>query len=1120
MTYRKKLIEVALPLEAINMESAREKSIRHGHPSTLHLWWSRKPTATARAVLWASLVDDPSSWPDKFPTEADQTRERQRLFDILGRIETETDKKGNQKQVVRGLVSWDDVNDPNSGVLEAAQREIARCLAWERGEEPPTKPEAVRAYIAKYAPPMYDPFAGGGSIPLEAQRLGLEAHASDLNPVAVLINKALIEIPPKFKDKSPVNPEDRAKKSISLWRGAQGLAADVRYYGKWMRDEAFQQIGHLYPKVSLTPQPPLPRGEGEPEKWEISVATQKKMQEVARQLRQESTPSEAILWEMLRNRKLEGRKFRRQHPIGVFVVDFFCKEEALIVEVDGPVHDTQQDLDRQRQELLESLGLRFVRLSSHLVETNLPKALAQISTAFLPSPSGRGAGGEGKATVIAWLWARTVKCPNPACGCAMPLVRSFQLSTKKGKEAWVEPVVEERKEEREVSKDEPSPLTSHSSILTPQIRFIVKSGQGKAPEGTVDRKGARCIACETPVPLEYVRQEGRAGRMGAQMMAIVAEGQNGRVYLAPTAEQEAIANAAQPQWKPDTDLPKKALGFRVQNYGMTKHADLFTPRQLVALTTFSDLVGEARERATQDALAAGLPDDDVPLAEGGTGARAYGEAISVYLTFAVDRLADRCSTICSWNVGYVKVEHTFGRQAIPMTWDFAEANPMSNSTGNFNSAIDWVVKVLESDPTSTDGHVTQHDATAPHPHDTTPKLISTDPPYYDNIGYADLSDFFYVWLRRSLGAIYPSIFNTVLVPKAQELVADHFRHGGHTQAKDFFEAGLVKFFHRANNLNHRNYPVTVYYALKQTESDDSDQVASTGWETILEGLIQSNFSIDGTWPMRTERSGRLRDNNSNALASSIVLVCRPRPTDAPKITRRQFLTELKRQLPRALHTLQQGNIAPVDLAQASIGPGMAVFSQYAAVLENDGSPMRVRTALQLINQYLDEYLTEQESEFDSNTRWALTWFEQYQFNPGPYGDAETLSKAKNTSVQGMVDAGILEAKGGKVRLLDRASLPSPLGRGVGGEGATDWLITQYLIHALDQHGETGAAALLAKLGDSGEIARDLAYRLYNLCDRKGWTQEAIAYNSLVISWPEITRLATEAKTRDTQTTLF
>ncbi|MBF1999091.1 MAG: DUF1156 domain-containing protein [Synechococcales cyanobacterium M58_A2018_015] len=998
MPHRKKLIEIALPLEAINLESAREKSIRHGHPSTLHLWWARRPLAACRAVLWASLVDDPSSWPDKFPTEADQTRERQRLFDLLGRIETETDKKGNTKQVVRGLVSWDDVNDPNSGVLEAAQREIARCLAWERGEEPPTKPDAVRAYIAKYAPPVYDPFAGGGSIPLEAQRLGLEAHASDLNPVAVLINKALIEIPPKFKDESPVNPEDRAKKSISSWRGAQGLAADVRFYGAWMRERAFERIGYLYPKVRIG-----------------------------------------------------------NH---------------------GGTEDTE-------------------------------------------------------ATVIAWLWARTVTCPNPACGCAMPLVRSFQLSTKKGKEAWVEPIVENMNHGDTENTEQPlrdlrasvvnknhgdtenteQTLRDLRASVVPKIRFIVKSGQGKAPEGTVDRKGARCIACGTPVPLEYVRQEGRAGRMGQQMMAIVAEGQNGRVYLAPQLEHIEIAQSAQPTWKPDADLPHNPRDFKTPNYGMKKTSDLFTPRQLVALTTFSDLVGEARERATQDAIAAGLPDDDVPLAEGGTGARAYGEAIATYLGMNVSRLANRSSSMCFWDTKGEKVQQVFARQAIPMNWDFTEGNPFSDSSGNFLGQLDYLIRVIENSVPTACTKVIQYDATAQHSDDVILKLVSTDPPYYDNIGYADLSDFFYVWLRRSLSSLYPDIFSTLLVPKAQELVATPYRFGGSKEkAKEFFETGLGKAFQRINQITRFDYPTTIYYAFKQSEAETNGQdadtsVASTGWETMLEGLIQSGFSIDGTWPMRSELTGNLKKNVS-ALASSIVLVCRPRPADAPKITRRQFLSELKRQLPHALKTLQQGNIAPVDLAQASIGPGMAIYSQYAAVLENDGSPLRVRTALQLINQYLDEYLTEQEGEFDSDTRWALTWFEQYQFAPGQYGDAETLSKAKNTSVQGMVEAGILEAKGGKVRLLQRSELKSDWNPNSDSR-IPDWEITQHLIHALDQHGETGAAALLAKLGGRGEIARDLAYRLYSLCDRKGWTQESLAYNSLVISWPEISRLAAD-----------
>ena len=920
---KKKLIEVALPLEAINKESAREKSIRHGHPSTLHLWWARRPLATCRAVLFASLVDDPSSHPDQFPTEEEQDKERDRLFRIIER-----------------LVKWENSN--NQDVLAEARAEILKSTDGN-------------------PPPVYDPFCGGGSIPLEAQRLGLEAHGSDLNPVAVLITKALIEIPPKFKDMPPVNPEAQKKLKTSRWYGAQGLAEDVRYYGKWMQEEAYKRIGHLYPKVKL------------------------------------------------------------------------------------------------RQEY-----------------------------------------GGCEATVIAWLWARTVKCPNPACGVQMPLVRSFKLSTKKGKESWVEPFVDD----------------THKP---PLIRFEVNSGKGKAPDGTVSRQGATCVCCGTPVSLDHVRTEGKAGRMSAQLMAIVAEGKGQRVYVVPNDEHETIATKAQPEWKPDTDLPEQALGFRVQGYGMTKHADLFTARQLVALTTFSNLVSKVREQVQHDAVVTGMLNDNLPLSEGGIGAIAYADAVAAYLGLCVSRLSNYCSNLCVWS-SHSKDElakQVFMRQTLAMTWDFAETNPWTEAGGSWNSNLQWMTKAIPNQKllSQLSASVVQCDATqqvfALHP------LISTDPPYYDNIGYADLSDFFYIWLRSSLKNIYRNLFDTLLVPKAQELVATPYRFGGDKRAAErFFETGLSKAFIRIRETQHLDYPLTVFYAFKQSEADldnrDSNSglvVASTGWETMLEGLIQAGFTVSGTWPMRTELIANLK-KNIGALASSIVLVCRPRPDSAPSTTRRQFLTTLKRELPEALKTLQQGNIAPVDLAQASIGPGMAVFSRYAKVLEADGTPMRVRTALQLINQTLDEYLTEQEGEFDADTRWALTWFEQHQFDEGKYGDAETLSKAKNTSVTGLVNSGILKAKGGKVQLLRRDELPDKW-TPEQDDRTSDWEVTQHLIWRLDQKGESGASVLLSKLGDRGEVARDLAYRLYSICDRKGWTQEAIAYNSLVISWPEISRLAAE-----------
>lgn len=940
------------------------------------MWWARRPLAACRAVLFASLVDDPSSHPDKFPTEEEQEKERQRLHDLIGRIEN-VETRGKSTQTVRGLVSWDDIT--NTSVVEEAQREIARCLAWEKGDEPPTKPEKVTEYLSKHAPPIYDPFCGGGSIPLEAQRLGLEAHGSDINPVAVLITKALIEIPPKFANFPPVNPNYR-KNSLKTktWYGVQGLAEDVRYYGQWMREQAFKRIGHLYPKVNLP-----------------------------------SSPS----------------------PF---------------------------------------------------------------------SQNGRGDGGEGKeATVIAWLWARTVKCPNPACGCQMPLVRSFELSSKKGKEAWVEP-------------------TMNRSQQPPVISFQVKSGKGEPLDETVSRKGAICICCSTPMPLDYVRAEGKAGRMGAQLMAIVAEGERGRVYLSPSNKDEEIVTSVKPEWKPEVNLPHNPRDFKTPNYGMRTFAELFTPRQLVALNTFCELVSEAREKILSDAVAFEIPDDSLPLCEGGKGATAYADAVATYLAIAVDRMSDYCSSICSWHSSGEKMRNTFARQAIPMTWDFAEVNPFSSSSGNFIGAINWIAKVVEISPCSTKGFVQRLDATKSEIYAKS-IVVSTDPPYYDNIGYADLSEFFYVWLRRSLSLIYPDLFSTILIPdKERELVATPYRFGGSKQkAKEFFETGLGETFKRMREMAHDGYPLTVYYAFKQTETDDEvsltegkgngDIRASTGWETMLEGLIKAGFSITGTWPMRTELSNRTIASGTNALASSIALVCRPRPETAPSSTRRQFVNTLKRELPDALQKLQQGNIAPVDLAQASIGPGMEIYSRYSKVLESDGERMPVRIALQLINQTLDDFLAEQEGEFDAETCFALIWFEQHTFNEGLFGNAETLSKAKNTAVQGMVDAGILTAKAGKVRLLRRDELPKNWNPQTDNR-LTVWEATQHMIWELqDGAGNQGAANLLSQLGTIGEAARELAYRLYNICDRKGWAAEGVAYNSLVISWPEISRLAAETE---------
>lgn len=933
----KKLIEVALPLDAINKASAREKSIRHGHPSTLHLWWARRPLAAARAVIFAQMVDDPSAHPDLFPTEAAQDKERRRLFKIIER-----------------LVPWESTTDED--ILTEAREEIWK--SWRRTcAENADHPRAAELFDRHALPAFHDPFAGGGALPLEAQRLGLEAHASDLNPVAVLINKAMIEIPPKFAGQPPVNPEAREKAKLATrkWKGAEGLAEDVRYYGQWMRDEAEKRIGHLYPPIEVT-----------------------------------------------------------------------------------------SELAEGRPDLEPYVGREL--------------------------------------TVIAWLWARTVKSPNPAFAHVdVPLASTFMLATKKGKEAWIEPVVE-----------------------GDTYRFTIRTGPPDDPEavkaGTKLGRGSnfRCLLSGTPISGDYIKAEGQAGRMGARMMAIVAEGVRQRVYLPPTEAMESIAEQAEPEWKPDVEFFQQALGFRVGNYGMTRWSDLFTNRQLVALDTFSDLVHESHELIGKDAFH--LYEDQESLA--------YCDAVAVYLSFVLSRSADRGSTNCSWDSSpkMEALRNTFARQAIAMVWDFAEGNPFSQASGNWRNNVAWCTKAISLLPASKPGIARQSNASCQKiSHE---RIVSTDPPYFDNIGYADLSDFFYVWLRHSLQPAHKELLNTLAVPKAEELVATPFRHGGKDEAEAFFLSGMTEAMHRLAEQAHPAFPVTIYYAFKQAESTKGSGTASTGWETFLDAVIQAGFSISGTWPMRTELGNRMRGMESNALATSVVLVCRQRPEDAPTASRREFLNALKNELPEALAHLQRGNIAPVDLAQAAIGPGMAVYSRYSKVLDAAGKPVTVRDALAMINQGLDEVLAEQEGDFDADTRWALAWFEQSGFAEGAYGVAETLSKAKNTSVAGMVEAGILASKAGKVRLLQPEELPADW------DPTTDtrltvWETVHHLVRAMGTGGEAAAAALVAKLGGEAEVARELAYRLYTLCERKKRAGEALGYNSLVQSWPEIGRLALE-----------
>jgi len=950
MKYPKKLIEVALPLEAINEASSREKSIRHGHPSTLHLWWARRPLAAARAVIFAQMVDDPSAWPDLFPTEKAQEKERQRLF-----------------RIIEELVQWE--NTTNEEVLQKARDEI--WASWRRScAANADHPRADELFNRTKLPAFHDPFAGGGSLPLEAQRLGLESYASDLNPVAVLINKAMIEIPPRFAGRPPVNPEARSKKELieRQWKGAQGLAEDVRYYGQWMRDEAERRIGHLYPKIEIT-----------------------------------------------------------------------------------------DEMIRERPDLVRYAGRTL--------------------------------------TVIAWLWARTVKSPNPAFAhIDVPLASTFMLSTKAGKEAYVEPVIE---------KD--------------GYRFTVKVGKPKhleaAKRGTKLARGAnfQCIISGAVINDPYIKAESMAGRMGAKLMAIVAEGDSGRVYFAPTAEHEHIAAQAKPEWKPEVLMPGNPRWFSPPLYGLTSFGDLFTPRQLLALTTFSDLVGEAIQRIEADALAAGLDPDKRPLREGGTGARAYAEAVGVYLGFALSKQADLGNSLCRWEPVAQCPRQLFGRQAIPMIWDFAEGNPLGSSSGSWNVFIDGIAKAFSNtfEIVSSNMIGTAFQADAGTQDVSLDKIISTDPPYYDNIGYADLSDFFYVWLRRALRSAYPELFNTLAVPKAEELVATPYRHGSKEQAENFFLDGMTKAMHCLVEKSHPNFPVTIYYAFKQTETETDKGVASTGWETFLDAVIHAGFSVTGTWPIRTENDSRMIGQGTNALASSIVLVCRKRDPQAPTASRREFMGELKQELPKALAHLQHSNIAPVDLAQAAIGPGMAVFTRYSSILDAEGKPMSVREALALINQVLDETLAEQEGDFDAESRWALAWFEQFGFAEGEFGVAETLSKAKDTSIQRMADSGIVVAGKGKVRLLKPEELPEQWDPS-SDKHLTTWETVHHLIRVLNAGGESATAQLVAKLGATADTARELCYRLYSICERKKRSQEALAYNTLVQSWPEILRLSKTA----------
>ena len=917
---RKKLIEVDLPLDDINRESAREKSIRHGHPSTLHLWWARRPLAACRAVIFASMVDDPSACPEEFPTEEEQRIERSRLHELIKR-----------------LVVWENSNDAR--LLAEARWEIARSVARSRGETPPDSgnPDAVLRYLGDKAQPIYDPFCGGGSIPLEAQRLGMRAVGSDLNPVAVLITKALIELPPKFANKPPVNPEadpmgmtvGKGKKAQKVaWRGAAGLADDIRYYGRKMREMAWESIGYLYPKAKL--------------------------------------------------------------------------------------------------------------------------------------PDG------GEATVIAWLWARTVPCPNPACGVQMPLMKTFQLSTKSNNQHWTKPVVDR---------------------ASKTISFQVQNHNGGVPtDGTVNRNGATCLACGGTVPLSYVREQSRAGNMGEQMTGIVAEGDRKRLFVSPTEKHVEVAKSAKPNNSsvPQQKMPTTAYKISGRGYGITQWRELFTERQLDILTTLSDLVKEIGNLLAKDG-----------------GSEEHANTICTYLALAIGREANSCSSYARWQNSGDKVAGVFATQAIPMMWDFAESNPFCTATQNWLAQVEWVAKALDNLSVEVNpGEVYQADASTTIYANNGPVIV-TDPPYYDNISYAELSDFFYVWLRPLLRDIYPGLFAGILVPIEEEMIAvPRFDN-----ARERFEGLLNKTLCLIRERCSPEFPSSIFYAYKQQEEEHEGRT-STGWDTMLSGLVNAGFQIIGTWPMRTERSARSNALSANSLASSVVLVCRPRPADAPTATRRQFLDALEAELPKALEQLTwEGHIAPVDLAQAAIGPGMQVYSRYRRVETIGGELVPVREALANINRVIAEYDERQQGDLDAQTRFCLDWFRQNGYNEGRYGEAEDLARAKNVSVEELRDAsGLLTAGAGVVQLLALDHY-GPERRLRLGE-MTAWEGCFRMAYHLDTNredggGVEGAAAVARAMGSNAESVERLARILYNHYDRKGDSRNSVMFNNLVTEWSNI-----------------
>jgi putative DNA methylase len=682
----------------------------------------------------------------------------------------------------------------------------------------------------------------------------------------------------------------------------------------------------------------------------------------------------------------------------------------------------------------------------------------------------------------------------------VPLVSSFLLSRMANNKAWVEPLID--------------PAAPDGWRFKVRTGALSKAEEERLKKGTKAGRGTNfeCVLTGSTISPDYVRNEGLAGRLGTRLMAIVAEGQRSRMYLAPTRKHEEIAASAVPGDTNglDVEMPNNARWFSGPGYGIKRYVDIFTPRQLVALTTFSDVVAVAREKVLADAHVARMANDKTPLHAGGVGATAYAEAIATMLAFNVTSVANSLSQVCTWDSGGpgwgTKVRNTFSRQALPMTWDFAEIGPFSGNSGSFEINLDYIVKSISSLQAKTHGNVACLDATT-NIYSIPYIVFSTDPPYYDNIGYADLSDFFYIWLKRSLSGIWPELFRRLTTPKAEELIATPYRHGSKEAAEAFFIRGMGEAVSAMRKAATDGEPLTIFYAFKQSEVGE-DGVTSAGWASFLQAIVDAGLGVDGTWPMRTELSNRMIGKGANALASSVVLVCRKRTAHARVVARAEFIRTMRRELPEAIDDIRKAGVGPVDMQQSVIGPGMGVFTRFTKVLEDDDTAMTVKTALSVINRVWEEIETELDANFDAETQVALAWFATYGFDTRASGELITLANAKNVPLGALFAAGVFKDLHGRACLMARSDLASDWDP-ARDNNPTVWECVQHTARVLaaEDGGAEGAASLVARMGPKAREARLLAERLFLISTQKGWASEALVYNQLAQEWAHLEDIA-------------